>query len=84
MPGLREGDRPVVSDLKAIEARPATITAADISMTVVDLPGGSKGVRLRTTAASTPPGLYVGSLVPAPGASTTIPVQLYVSGASDQ
>ena len=53
-------------------------------MTVVDLPGGSKGVRLRTTAASTPPGLYVGSLVPAPGASTTIPVQLYVPGASDQ
>ncbi len=81
VPGLEEGDRPVVSDLVAIEARPATIAAADVSATVVKLPGGSRGVRLRTRSTSAPPGLYVGSLVRSPGAANPVPVQLYVSGA---
>lgn len=81
VPGLTEGDQPVVSDLVAIEARPATIAAGELSLTVVDLPGGSKGVRLRTLSTSAPPGLYVGTLTPTAGAQSALPVQLYVSGA---
>ena len=84
VPGLGEGDRPVVSDLVAIEARPATIAAGDVSVTVVSLPGGSRGVRLGTRSTSAPPGLYVGSLVPSPGSANAVPVQLYVSGARER
>ena len=84
VPGLGDGDRPVVSDLVAIEALPATIAAGDVSVTVVSLPGGSRGVRLRTRSTSAPPGLYVGSLVPSPGSASAVPVQLYVSGARER
>lgn len=84
VPSLVEGDRPVVSDLRSIEARPATIAAADLSVTPVLLPDGTPGVRLRTTDTRVPPGLYVGSLSPAPGAQNAVPVQFYVSGARER
>ena len=74
----------MVSDLTSIEARPATIPAADVSVTVVRLPDGTPGVRLRTSGGSAPPGLYVGSLVAAAGAPNAVPVQFYVSGARER
>jgi hypothetical protein len=81
VPGLGADDRPVASDLKAIEARPATIAAREVSVTVVDLPDGTRGVRLRTSDTSAPPGLYVGTLLRSEGGPPLVPVQLYVSGA---
>ena len=83
VPGLGEGERPVASDLTSIEARPATIAARDVSVTVVELPDGTRGVRLRTSGTSAPPpGLYVGALLRTAVGPTLAPVQLYVSGAS--
>ena len=82
VPGLGEGERPVASDLTSIEARPGTIAARDVSVTVVNLPDGTRGVRLRTSGTSAPlPGLYVGTLLRTPGGPTLAPVQLYISGA---
>jgi hypothetical protein len=65
----------------SIEARPATIAARDVSVAVVDLPDGTRGVRVRTSNTSAPPGLYVGRLLRSAGGPTLFPVQLYVSGA---
>ena len=84
VPSLAEGDRPVVSDLRSIEAGPATIPAADVSVTAVRLPDGTPGVRLRTSDTRVPPGLYVGALLPTPGAANAVPVQFYVSGARER
>ena len=81
VPGLAEGDRPVASDLVSIEARPATIAARNVSVTVEKLPDGTRGVRLRTSDTAAPPGLYVGTLLRAEGGPSLFPVQLYVSGA---
>lgn len=82
VPGLGEGERPVASDLTSIEARPAIIAARDVSVTVVNLPDGTRGVRLRTSGTSAPPpGLYVGQLLRTAGGPTLAPVQLYISGA---
>jgi hypothetical protein len=84
VPGLGEQERPVVSDLRSIEAGAATIPAAAVSVAVVSLPDGTPGVRLRTSDTSAPPGLYVGSLLPAAGAPNAVPVQFYVSGARER
>ena len=84
VPGLGEGDQPVTTELVSIEARPATIAARDVSVAVVDLPDGTRGVRLRTSNNSAPPGLYVGALLRAAGGPTLVPVQLYVSGARER
>jgi hypothetical protein len=83
VPGLGEGERPVTSDLTSIEARPGTIAARDVSVTVVDLPDGTRGVRLRTSSGTSAPlpGLYVGKLLRTAGGPTLAPVQLYISGA---
>ena len=79
MPGLDQASSPRVRRLESIEAGGATIEAADISVTVVPLPDGTPGVRVATTNAVVPAGLYVGTIETAD--RSPIPVQLYLSRA---
>jgi hypothetical protein len=81
VPGLREGDRPVCSDLMSIEAGGAKLTTREISVSVQALDEGTYGVRLQTANTSLAPGLYVGRLTTPEGA-TLAPVQLYLSRAT--
>jgi hypothetical protein len=78
---LGAADTPVVSDLRSIEAGSALIPASAIVTTVEPLGDQGFGVRLHTTDASAPPGLYVGEVKSADGRNLA-PVQLYVSRAT--
>ena len=60
--GLAAIDRPVPSDLVAIEPGTATIPAKDLTVTVEPAKDGSLGARVQTTNTSVPHGLYVGEL----------------------
>jgi hypothetical protein len=80
--GLAENDRVTSPELVSIEAGGATIAARDVRVTVEHLGGGAYGVRLWTTDASVPAGLYVGRLATA-GGRPLGGVQLYVSRATE-
>jgi hypothetical protein len=80
--GLTASDRPVPSDLVAIEPGTATIPARDLTVTVEPDEDGSLGARVRTTNTSVPHGLYVGDLKSADGRELG-PVHLYVSRATE-
>ena len=80
VPTLTPSDVPAVSDLVSIEAGGAVLAAAEITVTVHSEAGATPSVRLRTTNTTTPPGLYVGTLLGPAGVQGTS-VQLYVSRA---
>lgn len=80
VPGLVAGSSPRVSTLESIEAGGATIEAADIGTTVVEMPDGTAGVRVATWSAVAPAGLYVG-LIESGDGQPLAPVHLYVSRA---
>lgn len=80
--GLGPSDRPVPSDLVAIEPGTATIPAKDLTVTVQQADDGSLGARVRTTNTSVPHGLYVGDLK-SPDGRELGPVHLYVSRATE-
>lgn len=78
--GLGPNDRPVCTELTSIEAGPPIIASRDVVATVEPFDGGRYAVRLRTTDATAPPGLYLGQLTIA-ASRPALPVQLYVSRA---
>jgi 2,4-dienoyl-CoA reductase-like NADH-dependent reductase (Old Yellow Enzyme family) len=61
----------------------ATIDAADIAVTIVALPDGTAGVRVVTSNAVVPAGLYVG-VIESADQQPLAPVHLYVSRAEGQ
>jgi hypothetical protein len=82
VPALTPSDAPTVSDLVSIEAGGAVLAATEITVTVHTEAGATPSVRLRTTNTTTPPGLYVGTLLGPAGVAGTS-VQLYVSRATE-
>jgi hypothetical protein len=79
---LTPEDSPAVGDLVSIEAGGARIPADAVTATVEPLPQGGHGVRLQVPSAGLAAGLYVGQVVPRPGADP-VPVQLYVSQSAE-
>ena len=83
VPGVAAGSSPRVPKLESIEAGGATIDAADIAVTIVALPDGTPGVRVVTSNAVVPAGLYVG-VIESADQQPLAPVHLYVSRAEGQ
>jgi hypothetical protein len=77
---LPAGEKPTCSALVSIGRRSATIPANEIVL-VVEGAGGAQRVRVRTTSASAPHGMYVGRLRTVANENLA-PVRLYVSRAT--
>lgn len=81
VPGLAAGQHLVCTDLASIGSGSAGIPADEVVLTTEPTAAGATRVRIRTTSATAPPGLYVGRLR-GPGNQDLAPVQLYVSRAT--
>ena len=80
VPGLGPNDVPVCTALVSIEEGGVELTPSDIDLTVEELEGGVRGVRLSTTNTTAPAGLYVGRLQL--DGRDLVPVQIYLSRAT--